>query len=80
MGKKAALTKEERGQIVAFRKANYSIRKIAKELNRSRCIIKCLLDDPDSFGKKYVEDRKNSRNRVRVSSGRLLGENILVSS
>ena len=57
MGKKAGLTEEERGQIVAFRKANYSIRKIAKELNRSRCVIKCFLDDPDSYGKKYLGGR-----------------------
>ena len=57
MGKKAGLTKEERGQIVPFRKANYSIRKIAKELNRSRCVIKCFLDDPDSYGKKCVGGR-----------------------
>ena len=57
MGKKAGLTEEERGQIVAFRKANYSIRKIAKELNKSRCVIKCFLDDPDSYGKKYVGGR-----------------------
>ena len=57
MSKKAALTNEERGQIVAFNKANYSIRKIAKELNRSRCVIKCFLDDPDSYGKKYVRER-----------------------
>ena len=81
MGKKAGLT-EERGEIVTFRKANYSIRKIAKELNRSRCVIKCFLDDPGSYGKKYVGGRpKNSRNRVRdISSGRLHEENILVSS
>ena len=48
---------KRRGQIVAFRKANFSIRKIAKEFNRSGCVIKCFLDDPDSYGDKYVGER-----------------------
>ena len=47
-GKKKGLTEEDK--IVAFRKANYSLRKINKELNRSRSVIKCFLDDPDSHG------------------------------
>ena len=82
MGKKAGLTEEERRQIVAFRKANYSIRKIAKELNRSRCDIKCFLDDPDSYGKKYVGGRpkKLSKQSQRRLIRGLHEENILVSS
>ena len=46
---------------MAFNKANYSIRKIAKELNRSRCVIKCFLDDPDSYGKKHVGGRPKNK-------------------
>ena len=71
-GKKAGLTEEERGQIVALRKANYSIRKIAKELNRSRCVIKCFLDNPDSYGKKYVGER--SKKLSKQSQRRLIRE------
>ena len=49
MGTKAGFTEEERGQIMAFRKANYSIRKIAKELNRSKTLINVFLDDPEEW-------------------------------
>ena len=49
-------------------------KKIAKELNRSRCVIKCFLDDPGSYGKKYVGERpkklskRNQRCLIREAS------------
>ena len=36
------LSDKERGQIEAFRQANYSIRKIGKELNRSKTVNRCF--------------------------------------
>ena len=51
------LSDKERGQIEAFRQANYSIREIGKELNRSKNVIWNYLKTPEEYGTKNNHGR-----------------------
>ena len=53
------LSDKERVQIETFRQANYSIREIGKELNRSDTVFWNYLKTPEEYGTKIiVEDPK----------------------
>ena len=51
------LSDKERGQIEAFRQANYSIREIGKELNWSKTIVWNYLKAPEEYGTKNNHGR-----------------------
>ena len=51
------LSDKERGQIEAFRQANYSIREIGKELNRSKTVVWNYLKAPEEYGTKNNHGR-----------------------
>ena len=48
---------KERRQIGAFRQANYSIREIGKELNRSKTVARIYLKAPEEYGTKNNHGR-----------------------
>ena len=58
MGRSKTLSENENGRIEAFRKANYSRSRIAKELNRSINVISNYLNAPEDYGIKKSPGRK----------------------
>jgi transposase len=53
MGKEAQLSPAEKGAILAFCKAGYANRAIARELGRSKDVVRCYLRDPEAYGTRY---------------------------
>ena len=53
MGKAKQLTSEEIGKLKILKELGVSNRQIAKKLNRSECVIRSFLKDPENYGKKY---------------------------
>ena len=63
MGSGKRLNDIEKGQIKAIKDVNLSISDIFMRVNRSRKVIRRYLNDPESYGKKLVqEDLKNFLN------------------
>ena len=72
MGRGKTLSENEKGRIEAFRKASYSISRIAKELNRSINVISNYLNAPEDYGTKKSPGRKKklSAKRERLPARR----------
>ena len=63
MGSGKRLNDIEKGQIKAIKDVNLSISDIFMRVNRPRKVIRHYLNDPESYGKKLVqEDLKNFLN------------------
>lgn len=58
MGRQKGLSEKEQGQILAFRKTGWGIRKIAREIGRSHCVVLNFLKNPASYGQKKSPGRK----------------------
>ena len=58
MGRDKTLYENEKGRNEAFRKANYSRSRIAKELKRSINVISNYLNAPENYGIKKSPGRK----------------------
>ena len=63
------LSDKERGQIEAFKKANYSIREIGKELDRSKTVVWNYVKAPEEYGTKNNHGRPK---KLTVRQQRLL--------
>ncbi|ETV97343.1 hypothetical protein H310_09680 [Aphanomyces invadans] len=64
MGNVAQLTPAEHGAILAFHKAGYSNRVTARDIGRSKDVLRCFLRDPDGYCTKY----KGMKPKVLVGS------------
>lgn len=63
------LTQQEKAVILAYSKINMSISGISKEIERSRCVVRNFLKDPDNYGKKYpktIKKKLTSRDKRRI--------------
>lgn len=58
MGSGKRLSDYEKGQIMAFRKSNYTLYRISKEIGRSRGVIRKFLQNPKGYGTKKHTGRK----------------------
>lgn len=58
MGKRKRLNQQEQGQILAFKKVGWGIRKIAGEIGRSRCAVANFLKNPAKYGQNKNAGRK----------------------
>jgi len=52
------LSEFEKGQIVAYRSAGKGIRAIAREIQRSDCVVRNFLKNPAKYGQKKRKGRK----------------------
>ena len=68
------LTKQEIGQIVAYTNKGLGFRTIAKRIGRSRCVVRNVLKNPDTYGTAKRSDRvkkltaSEHRNVLRTAS------------
>ena len=53
------LSELEKGKITAFKKAQWTNRKIAKELGRSRNVVNNFVKNPQQYGRKKHTGRKS---------------------
>lgn len=58
MPRGCSLTDIEKGQILAYKDENLSLRKISKRLGRSLCVVPNFLNDQDNCGKTKRSGRK----------------------
>ena len=78
MAKGKRLNQQEQGQILAFKKIGWGIRKIAKEIGRSKCVVLNFLKNPakcgqnNNAGRKKKLSERNTRQIANKSSNSTL--------
>ena len=83
MGRGKDLTEKEKGKIDLLLKHERSISGIAKEISRSRSLVRHYIADPDSYGSKRHDERKKSssprmiRRIIRMASNKIISSGVI---